>query len=189
MTAARSLNDIMAEIGTQSRPPVHRWNPPFCGDIDMRIARDGRWFYMGSPIGRQRMVKLFASVLRKDSDGGTYLVTPVEKLGITVDDAPFTIVRLDRHETADGPVITATTNLDEQVVLDDEHPLWVHHDDQGQPRPYVRVRDRLDGLLVRSAFYDLVAMAEPERHADGDHLMVDSAGARFDLGCVEAVEA
>ncbi|RMF11256.1 MAG: DUF1285 domain-containing protein [Alphaproteobacteria bacterium] len=172
------LSQALAESGAK-RPPVHQWNPEFCGDIDMRIARDGTWYYMGTPIGRKRMVKLFASILRHDEDGKYYLVTPVEKIGITVDDAPFVAVEMEVSGDGRDRTIAFRTNVDDHVILDQDHPLRVETDAQTQePSPYVRVRDRLDALIARSVFYDLVELAE-ER--DGV-LGVWSRGAFFPLG-------
>ena len=143
--------------------PVDRWNPPFCGDLDMRIAADGTWFYLGTPIGRRRLVKLFASVLRREEDGKYCLVTPVEKVGIRVDDAPFLAVemRLDDH----GPdqVIGFRTNVDDEVRVDDEHPLrFAAERGTGGLKPYVLVRGRLEALIARAVFYDLVALGKDE---------------------------
>jgi len=137
-------------------PPVHLWNPEFCGDIDMRIRRDGSWDYMGTPITRARMVKLFSTILRRDGDD-YFLVTPVEKVGIKVDDAPFIAVEMEYNQSH----ITFRTNLDDYVTVDKEHPIFVEiNDETGEPSPYVRVRDRLDALLSRSVYYELVEHAQ-----------------------------
>ncbi len=134
-------------------PPVELWNPEFCGHIDMHIKRDGSWDYMGSPISRQRMVKLFSTILRRDDDG-FYLVTPVEKVGIKVDDAPFVVVEM----TMDGDQILFRTNVDDFVKVDKDHKIWVEMKD-GKPAPYVRVRGRLDALINRNVYYQLADMA------------------------------
>ena len=139
-------------------PPVHSWNPPFCGDIDMRIAQDGTWFYMNSPIGRKPLVQLFASVLRHDADDKYYLVTPVEKVGIRVDDAPFTAVRM--HVEGEGPaqLICFETNVDDAVTVDEAHPLrFAEEAGTGGLKPYVMVRAGLEALVSRALFYDLAA--------------------------------
>src|SRR5690606_30609226 len=111
--------------GRQARglPPVHKWNPPFCGDLDMRIARDGTWFYMGTPIGRERLVRLFSTVLRHDEDGKYYLVTPVEKVGITVDDAPFLAVAMKVEGQGREQQLTFTTNVGDEAAAGPDHPL------------------------------------------------------------------
>ena len=137
--------------------PVHLWNPPFCGDIDMRIARDGTWYYMNSPIGRLPLVKLFASVLRHDPDGKYYLVTPVEKCGITVEDAPFVAIRMTAEGEGRNQVIRFETNVDDDVTVDEVHPLRVATEEgTGGLKPYVLVRGALEALVSRALFYDLV---------------------------------
>ena len=138
--------------------PVHLWNPPFCGDIDMRIAADGTWFYLNSPIGRKPLVGLFASVLRHDEDGRFYLVTPVEKVGIRVDDAPFTAVRMIVAGEGHEQVIRFETNVEDAVTADAAHPLrFAVEEGTGGLKPYVLVRARLEALVTRSLFYDLAA--------------------------------
>ena len=164
--------------------PVHLWDPPFCGDIDVRIARDGTWYYRGSPIGRDAMVRLFSSVLRRDGDQ-YFLVTPVEKLGITVDDCPFVAVAVERQETGptDAEQIVFRLNNGEQIPLDEEHPLAVGEDADGSPHPVLRVRDGLDALVRRSVFYELVERAAEQKGKDGTAvLVVRSAGQDFELG-------
>lgn len=141
-------------------PPVHDWNPPFCGDLDMRIARDGTWFYLGTPIGRPALVRLFSTILRREGDR-YFLVTPVEKVGITVDDAPFVAVDFERHMTDSGPVLTFTTNVGDQVSAGHAHPIRVERDPQtGEPAPYVHVRADLEALIDRKSFYRLVEFGE-----------------------------
>lgn len=138
-------------------PPVEIWNPPFCGDLDMRIDTDGNWFYLGTPIGREALVRLFASVLRRDEDGRHYLVTPVEKVGITVEDAPFIAVALSAEGEGREQVLHLTTNVSDTVTVDEAHAL--RFEPSGAPGgvvPYVRVRGRLDAKLARPIFYDLV---------------------------------
>ena len=139
-------------------PPVHLWNPPFCGDIDMRVAADGLWYYMNSPIGRKPLVKLFASILRKDEDGKTYLVTPVEKCGIRVDDAPLLAVHLAVEGAGQGQVLRFETLTEDVVSVDAAHPLRFETEvGTGGLKPYVLVRGRLEALVARAIFYDLVA--------------------------------
>lgn len=169
---------IAARLKSEKLPPVDTWNPPFCGEIDMRIARDGTWYYQGGPIGRPAMVRLFSTVLRRDEDGRYYLVTPVEKLAIRVDDAPFVAVEMTTHGQGRDQVLTFRTNVDDEVMAGPEHPIRVVTAPDGEPSPYVHVRGRLEALISRAVFYDLVELAE-ER--DG-LLGVWSAGAFFPLG-------
>lgn len=182
-----SLKDVIARFGGEEalrkKPPVHLWNPPFCGQIDMRIARNGSWHYMGSPIPRPAMVKLFASILRREADDSYVLVTPVEKCGIRVDDAPFVAVEATVAGEGDARLIAFRTNVDDIVPLDAGHPLRVSvNPATGEPSPYVLVRDRLEALLARPVYYQLVEMAE-ERSLDGRAMLgVQSAGQFFVLG-------
>ncbi|MGL4525660.1 MAG: DUF1285 domain-containing protein [Aestuariivirga sp.] len=143
--------------------PVHLWNPPFCGDIDMRIAADGTWFYLNSPIGRKPLVQLFASVLRRDPDGKYYLVTPVEKCGIRVDDAPFTAIRMAVEGEGRDRIIRFETNVDDEVTVDAAHPLrFMGEPGTGGLKPYVTVRSNLEALVSRALFYDLVGAGTVE---------------------------
>ena len=137
-------------------PPVHLWNPPFCGDLDMRIARDGTWFYLGSPIGRPGLVKLFSSILRKDGDA-YFLVTPVERVGITVEDAPFVAVDFEVQGEGEAQILTFHTHVGDTAVAGPDHPIRVERDaDTGEPSPYVLVRANLEALIDRKSFYRLV---------------------------------
>ena len=174
------------EIRARGLPPVHAWNPPFCGDIDMRIARDGTWYYMGSPIGRKPMVRMFSSILRHDADGKYYLVTPVEKVGIIVDDAPLLAVEMTVEGEGAERILAFRTQVDDVVVADAAHPIrGVIDPVSGEPSPYVLVRDRLEALIARAVFYDLVELAE-EREVEGVlTLGLWSAGTFFALGPVE----
>ncbi len=157
-----------------------------CGDFDMRIARDGTWFYRGSPIGRKALVKLFASVLRREADGSYWLVTPVERGRIEVEDAPFTAVELKVEGDGRARRLTFRTNVDEEVTADASHPIRVAEDPvTGEPSPYVLVRDGLEALILRPVFYELVELAE-ERVVDGRTVLgVWSAGNFFPLGALE----
>jgi hypothetical protein len=166
----RGLKDVTG--GAKGLPPVHLWNPPFCGDIDMRIAADGTWFYMNSPIGRKPLMKLFASVLRKD-DHAYFLVTPVEKCGIRVDDAPFTAIRMQVEGQGQTQVVSFETNCDDAVTVDADHPLrFAEEQGTGGLKPYVMVRAGLEALVVRALFYDLVAAGT----AEGEWFGVWSSG-------------
>ncbi|WP_300547796.1 DUF1285 domain-containing protein [Roseovarius sp.] len=137
-------------------PPVHLWNPPFCGDLDMRIARDGTWFYLGTPIGRVELVRLFSTILRRDGDD-YFLVTPVEKVGITVDDAPFVAVDFEVSGSGESQELRFETNVGDHMTADPDHPIRVIRDPEtGEPSPYVLVRTNLEALIDRKSFYRLV---------------------------------
>ena len=141
---------------TPGLPPVHLWNPPFCGDLDMRIARDGTWFYEGTPIGRPGLVKLFSSILKRE-DGKYFLVTPVEKVGITVDDAPFVAIDFDAKGAGAAQTLTFTTHVGDVAVAGADHPIRVERDPEtGEPSPYVLIRADLEALIDRKSFYRLV---------------------------------
>ena len=141
--------------------PVEKWNPPFCGDLDMEIRADGTWFYMGTPIGRAPLVRLFSTVLRKDEDGKTYLVTPVEKVGIRVVDAPFLAVEMQVTEKDGSALITFRTNVGDVVEVGRDHPLRFEISGENKElKPYLLVRGRLEALVSRAVMYDLVELGE-----------------------------
>lgn len=147
--------------GKTSLPPVERWEPPFCGDLDMEIRADGTWFYMGTPIGREPLVRLFSTVLRKDEDGKTYLVTPVEKVGIRVHDAHFVAVEMSVTEEAGESVLTFRTNVGDVVEAGPEHKLRFEVvGENHELKPYLSVRGRLEALVSRAVMYDLVERGE-----------------------------
>ncbi|NCO20949.1 MAG: DUF1285 domain-containing protein [Rhodobacterales bacterium] len=149
-------------------PPVHLWNPPFCGDLDIRIARDGTWFYLGTPIGRKPLVRLFSTILKREGDQ-YFLVTPVEKVGITVDDAPFVAVDFDVAGTGPDQNITFHTNVADSMTAGADHPIRVQRNpDNGEPSPYVMVRGGMEALIDRKSFYRLVDLGEPARHNGAD---------------------
>lgn len=179
-TLPAGLADLVARAGSgRTTPPVERWNPPFCGDIDMRISADGRWHYLGSPIGRERLVRLFASVLRRDEDGRHYLVTPVERIGITVDDAPFLAVELFAEGEGSDRVMTLRTNVGDVVRVDADHPLrFAAEPETGGLKPYVTVRGRLEALFSRPLLHELADMLEEDPETPG-RLGVWSGGAFF----------
>lgn len=161
-------------------PPVHLWNPPFCGDIGLKIARDGAWFYQGSPIGRPALVKLFASILRKDPERYV-LVTPVEMVAIEVEDAPFVAVEMRLERREGRKVLALRTNLDEWVEVDADHPLRFERGPADGVKPYVLVRGDLWALVSRALLYDLVELGEV-RTIDGvDMFGVESAGCFFPM--------
>ena len=158
-------------------PPVEDWNPPFCGDLDMRIARDGTWFYLGTPIGRPPLVKLFSSILIKE-DEKYFLVTPVEKVGIKVDDAPFVAVDFENIGTADEPVLQFETHVGDIAIAGSDHPIRVAFNDDGEPSPYILVRRNLAALIDRKSFYRLVDIGTTH-HVDGEDWFGVWSGGRF----------
>jgi uncharacterized protein len=168
--------------------PVDRWEPAFCGDIDMEIRRDGTWFYMGTPIGRMALVELFASVLRKDADGKTYLVTPVEKVGIRVEDAHFQVVEIAVEGSGAGQTLTLRTNVGDVVAVGPEHALrFAIAPDNGGLKPYVHVRGRLEALFSRATMYELVALGEEIVTDAGPMFAVRSHGMVFDIMPIDAL--
>lgn len=178
------LSEINKSQGANKLPPVDQWNPDFCGDMDMVIKRDGSWHYQNSPIGRQRLVKMFSTVLKKEGDD-YFLVTPVEKLGITVEDAPFLVTQMRIKQTNEGQVIIFTDNCDNSIILTQDNPLWVEQDEKtGEPSPYVRVRKNLHALIHRNVFYELVELAEERIIDEQKHLGVVSAGEFYSLGVI-----
>ncbi|WP_022723807.1 DUF1285 domain-containing protein [Rhodopseudomonas sp. B29] len=165
-------------------PPVHLWNPPFCGDLDMRIAADGTWFYLGTPIGRPALVRLFSTILKRE-DGKHFLVTPVEKVGIKVDDAPFLAVEMIKEERAGGTLLRFRTNVDDWVDCDAEHRLRFEPSAEGGLTPYLHVRADLWAKVTRALYYDLVDIAE-ERVVDGRTMFgIASGGAFFAMADAE----
>lgn len=176
-----SLQDLMEALAdtSEGERPVERWNPDYCGEMDLIIKADGSWWHEGSRITRKGLVELFASVLRKDEDGRTYLVTPVEKLGIQVERAPFIAIRVDATGAGESQRLFFTTNLDETVESGPDHPIRVETDPETmEPDPYVRVRGRLEAAINRPVFYELVELAVEH---DGT-LGVWAGGTFFPLG-------
>jgi len=156
--SATSLAESIKAVKSRGLPPVEEWNPPFCGDIDMEIRRDGTWFYEGTPIGRPGLVKLFASILIREG-ADYFLVTPVEKVGIRVQDAPFVAVDFEASGTGSEQRLTFTSNLDDLSVAGEDAPLrFVRDPDTGEPSPYVRIRRNLEALIDRKSFYRLVEL-------------------------------
>jgi hypothetical protein len=168
--------------GEAGARPVEDWNPPYCGDIGLKIRRDGTWTYQESPIGRIALVKLFASILRKDEDGRTYLVTPVEKIGIDVEDAPFLAVEMAVSGEGRDQTLTFRTNVDDIVTVDADHPLrFETTEPDGGLKPYVLVRGRLEALATRAVYAELVSLAEPKT-GEGDEVGVWSGGVWWGMG-------
>ena len=165
-----------AEHAGAGLPPVDRWNPDHCGHSDMTIRADGTWIHAGTPIGRKRLVRLFSTVLRKDENGGTYLVTPVEKLTVDVEDAHFLAVEMDVSGEGDERVLTFRTNVGDVVEAGPDHPLRFEREEGTDGvKPYLRVRGRLDALVTRAVMYDLIELAEETPEG----LVVRSRGAAF----------
>jgi uncharacterized protein len=187
LTAA--AKDVAAsDASAKGLPPVHLWNPPFCGDLDMRIATDGSWYYMGTPIGRPALVRLFSTILKRE-DGKYFLVTPVEKVGIRVDDAPFMAVEMRTSSAAHGRLLQFRTNVDDWVDCDAAHRLRFEPGEAGGLAPYLHVRADLWAKVTRSLYYELVDMGE-ERMIDGQMMFgVESGGEFFAMADAEEVRA
>src|ERR1700729_4122711 len=158
-------------------PPVHLWNPPFCGDLDMRIAADGTWYYMGTPIGRPALVRLFSTILKRE-DGKHFLVTPVEKVGIRVDDAPFLAVEMLKENGESGRLLRFRTNVDDWVSCDAAHRLRFEAAADGGLTPYLHCRADLWAKVTRAIYYDLVDIGE-ERVVDGQPMFGIASGGEF----------
>jgi hypothetical protein len=182
------LEGIVAALPREKRgpPPVEKWNPPFCGDIDMKIAADGTWFYQKTPIGRPALVKLFASVLKREGDK-YFLVTPVEKVGLIVVEAPFLAVELKVEDDARGQVLSFRTNVDDWVEAGPGHALRFEPEPEGGLKPFLHVRRELWAKVTRPLFYDLVELGE-ERTIDGKAMFgVVSAGEFFAMADASVV--
>lgn len=184
----RVARDIRQEVNEERKlPPIHLWQPDLCEGVDMRIGRDGTWYYMGSPIGRKPMVRLFSTIMRREDDDHYYVVTPVEKVRVVVEDAPFVAVYVEIEGEGTKQRLTFRTNVDDHVIAGAAHPIRVEIDGEtGEPSPYVHVRDRLDALIGRSVFYELVELSV-ERVIDGKPVYgVWSEGAFFPVGAYDA---
>jgi hypothetical protein len=175
--ALARLSAALGDLPKRGPPPVERWNPEHCGEIDIRIAADGSWFHSGSAIRRPKLVRLFASILRKEPDGSTVLVTPVEKVRIQVDDAPFTAVEMAIEGEGEDRRIAFRTNVDDLVAADAAHPLRFEDGESGL-KPYILVRGGLTALVSRALTYDLVDLAE-ERNIEGETWLGLWAGGAF----------
>lgn len=188
MSVAEFIAALQREASSgapRGNPPVDRWNPPYCGDSFIEILADGTWKHEGTRMTRESLVRLFASILRKDADGATYLVTPVEKVSVKVEDAPFLAVRADREGEGRDQVIAFTTNVGDVAAAGPDNPIRVEMR-EGTPRPYVLVRGRLEARILRAPFYELVDWAEESDTPEGPRLGVWSQGAFFPLGPVGA---
>lgn len=183
-----NIAKLAKEYSQKGLPPVHLWNPDFCGDIDMRIARDGTWYYLGTPIGRRSLVKLFSSIIRKDGDD-YFLVTPVEKVGIRVDDAPFVAIDFNVIGKGKSQNITFTTQVDDQVLAGKSNPIHVKKDSKtGEPSPYILIRTNLVALIDRKSFYRLVDLAVQEKYKGEDWFGVWSDGVFFPITALKDLD-
>ncbi len=162
-------------------PPVDKWNPPFCGDIDLKILRDGRWMYMGTEIKRPAMVRLFSTILRLDSDGEYYLVTPVEKVRIQVEDTPFLIVSMDKLKKENKISLIFYTSLQDEIILTKKNPISIEVNDKNEPSPYILVRNNLRGLISRSVYYELIEYAQERTIEDKNFLTIESNNEIFKM--------
>lgn len=195
-TKAETLGDVgkleglVAAVPERRPAPVESWHPPYCGDIGLKIRRDGTWLYRDSPIGRVALVKLFAGVLRKDEDGRTYLVTPAEKVDVEVEDAPFLAVEMEAGGKGREQRLTFRTNVDDVVTCGLQHPLRFAEQEPGRGlKPYVLVRGRLEALLTRALLHDLVALVAEETREGRRVAGIWSGGAFFPIGAAEPVSA
>ena len=170
-----SLAAMVHHTAGKGHPPVDKWNPPYCGDIGLEIKADGTWCYRGSPINRPALVRLFSSVLRKDTDGKTYLVTPDEKVDVAVADAPFLVVEMEISGPPPHQELVFRTNVDDVVPCGPAHPLRFAVDERtGAIKPYLRVRGRLEALLTRAVTYELLNLA-----VDTEPIGIRSGGVLF----------
>ena len=168
-------------IKSKTLPPVMSWNPPFCGDLDIRIARNGTWYYLGTPIGRFELVKLFSSIL-KIEDGKYFLVTPIEKVGIKVDDAPFVAVDFNEIEITGEKALKFETQVGDKVIASDKNPIRVVRDAvSDEPAPYIHIRNGLDALIDRKTFYRLIDIGQHKKYENDDWFGIESASAFFPI--------
>lgn len=177
--AGEGIAEVVARAAKKGPPPVHLWNPPYCGEMDLRIARDGTWFHEGTPIGRAPLVKLFASILKLE-EGKYFLVTPVEKLGIVVEDAPFIAVDFRVENPGPDQVVRFTTNVEDEVAAGPDTPIRVERrGPEGEPAPYVMVRRGLEARIDRKSFYRLVEIGTTETRDGAEWFGIRSGGAFF----------
>ena len=182
-----ALTTAARGAGGKGLPPVHLWNPAYCGEIDMRIAADGTWFYNGTPIGRPALVRLFSTILRKDPERYV-LVTPVERVGIVVEDVPFVAVELEIEGEGASSVIRFLTNVDVWTVVNEKHPLRFEREPTEGLRPYVLVRGDLWARVNRAVFYDLVELGEEQDTPEGRRFGIASGGTFFPMADAAEIE-
>lgn len=184
-TLVELLSTLQVETGLgkpRTPPPMHKWNPTHCGDIGLKISKDGVWSQHGVRFTRERLVRLFSTIMRRDADE-YFLVTPHEKVVLHVEDVPFVATRVDRIATAEGPAVAVTTNVGDTVAIGGDHPLRLTTcKTTGEPSVYVEIRSGLEARLARPPFYELVGMADLSD--DGSRLILRSGGSEFDLGAV-----
>lgn len=186
---AESLASAARAATKRGPAPVHLWNPPFCGDLDMQIRRDGTWYYLGTPIGRMGLVKLFSSIIRRDGDD-YFLITPVEKVGITVEDAPFVAIDFTTGHSGSEQTLTFTTHVGDEVMAGPENPIRLVRDPKtGEPSPYVLVRANLEALIDRKSFYRMVDLGVEAKHNGQPWFGVWSGGMFFPMILVEELQA
>lgn len=178
--SAEGLAQAASAAARGGPPPVHLWNPPDCGDIDMEIRRDGTWIHEGTPIGRPALVRLFASILRRDGERYV-LVTPVEKVGIRVEDAPFVAVDFEREGPEADPALVFVTNVGDRVEAGPENPIRLAHGEGGEPQPYLHVRRGLEARIDRKSFYRLAEIGETAEREGAEWFGVRSRGAFFPM--------
>jgi hypothetical protein len=178
--SADGLAASLSALPAKGPPPVHLWNPPYCGEIDIRIARDGTWFHEGTPIGRPGLVALFEGILKREGDR-FFLVTPVEKVGIRVDDAPMLAVDFDMTGVGADQVLTFQTKTGGIAVAGPDHPIRVNRDAGGEPSPYVLVRSDLWALIDRKSFYRMVDLGTRADVGGANWFGIRSSGAFFPI--------
>lgn len=180
----KSLQNMQDDY-EESLPPVDKWNPDLNGDLDMRIDREGQWFYQGGKLNRPAMVKMFSSILKREGDD-YFLLTPVEKWRITVDVAPFVMLSLRREEENGVQGIVLTSNVGNEVLIGPDNPFWIEEGIESTPLPMMMVRNNLPGLLSRNVFYELVSLCNPVTDADGKEQWVfESAGETYAIGSID----
>ncbi|MBE0505507.1 MAG: DUF1285 domain-containing protein [Marinospirillum sp.] len=189
MSTTDSLMQLASRIdinpGEKGSPPIHNWHPQRVLDIDLKIDHQGQWLHKGAPFLRTSLVRLFSTLLRKEPDGCYYLITPAEKVRVQVAEVPFLIIAAAVEEQGTNQQIRLETNVSDQLLLDADHPLWVETLADGEPRPYVRVRDQLDARILPQVFYQLVDLAESVQVNQQTCLQLRSAGHTFLLGCFD----
>ena len=182
-TNPASILQQISKFEEEKLPPVHLWNPPLCENIEMKIDREGRWYFMNSPIGRERMVRLFSKVLRLDEDGEYYLVTPIEKIRIEVEEKPFLIIDFQLLNKGGHQLISFRTNTDDLFFLNKNHPISVEINKQTEePKPYVLVRANLEGLISRNVYYKLIEIAKLKKKGSKEILILRSDNQDFEIG-------
>jgi len=189
MSTSNILLELASRISVNPNekglPPIQQWQPQQIVDIDLSIDRQGRWFHQGDPFIRTELVRLFSTLLRLEDDANYYLITPAEKVLVRVAEVPFLVVNAEKNNQKGQPVILLETNVSDTFKLDTHHPLRVVTQKNGEPRPYVRVRDQLEARILPQVFYQLVDFAQTRQENQQTCLYLTSAGAEFQLGCFD----